>query len=243
LAAVRARCDSLVLVRESLGGQPLNTSFTRWSEPAWVLYLEAAKVQPTLRAAEIPIRNPIRILIADDHTVVRYGLRTILEAHEGWQVCGEAKSGAEALALAVQLRPEIIILDLNMPGMNGFDALKAIRQRVPETGVVVLTLHFSNQLVREIIRAGARAYVMKSDADRDLVEAVSAVAAGKSYLTAVAEAAHTQYSSSAGDVSSWPSVPVRSSGPGPLPGHPVGPLSAGEREAVRNIAQTIRKLI
>lgn len=158
--------------------------------------------------------------------MVRYGLRTILEAHEGWQVCGEAKSGAEALALALQLRPDVVILDLNMPGMTGIDALRAIRERLPETQIVVLTLHFSDHLVREIIKAGARGYVMKSDADRDLVEAIRAVAAGRSYFTQAVQLAS-------------PGVATRNA----VDTGGLGNLSGREREAVRNIAQTMRKLL
>lgn len=141
-------------------------------------------------------------------------------------MCGEAKSGAEALALAVQLRPHVVILDLNMPGMTGLDALRAIRERLPETQIVVLTLHFSEHLVREIIKAGARGYVMKSDADRDLVEAISAVAAGRSYFTQAVQLAS-------------PSMPAQS----PSGSTALGSLSGREREAVRNIAQTMRKLL
>ena len=96
----------------------------------------------------------MRILIADDHAVVRFGLKTILSHQEGWQVVGEAKSGAEALALTLQLQPDIVVLDINMPGMNGLDALKAIRERVPATRAVILTLHSSVELVREIKRFG-----------------------------------------------------------------------------------------
>ncbi len=94
----------------------------------------------------------MRILIADDHAVVRFGLKTILSNQEGWQVFGEAKSGAEALALALQLQPDVVLLDINMPGMSGLDALKAIRERLPATRAVVLTLHYSLELVREIKR-------------------------------------------------------------------------------------------
>jgi two-component system, NarL family, response regulator NreC len=168
----------------------------------------------------------LRILIADDHTVVRFGLKTILSNHEGWQVIGEAKSGAEALALTVQLQPDIVILDINMPGMSGLDALKAIRERMPATRAVVLTLHHSAELVREIKRVGGKGYVTKSDCDRDLVEAVSAVAAGRTYFTHI-------------PVDAAPPVPAMSV---PRPTD-VGALTMREREAVRNIAQTMRKLL
>jgi len=170
---------------------------------------------------------PIRILVTDDHAVVRQGLKAILNGQEGWNVCGEAKSGEEALALANQLRPDVVVMDLSMPGMSGLDALRAIKSRLPDTGVVFLTLHFSQPLVREIIKAGARGYVTKSDADRDLVEAVSAVAAGRTYFTA-------QASRAAGDTASsgMPSITP-----------PATTLSEREREAVRTIAQTMRKLL
>jgi DNA-binding NarL/FixJ family response regulator len=173
-----------------------------------------------------PIRPPLRILIADDHAVVRFGLKSILTSQPGWQVCGEAKSGAEALALALQLEPDVVVLDVNMPGMSGLEALKAIRERLPATRAVVLTLHCSLELVHQIKRFGGKGYVMKSDCDRDLVQAISAVAAGKTYFTQVpAEAA--------------PPIPAMSV---PRPAD-LGGLTAREREAVRNIAQTMRKLL
>jgi DNA-binding NarL/FixJ family response regulator len=167
----------------------------------------------------------LRILIADDHAVVRFGLKSILSREEGWQVVGEATSGAEALALALQLQPDVAVLDINMPGMSGFDALKAIRERVPGTRVVILTLHYSMEWMREIRRAGAKGYVTKSDADRDLVAAVAAVAAGKTYFTQQ-------------PLEMAPTMPAMS-----VPRPTEFALTTGEREAVRNIAQTIRKLL
>jgi DNA-binding NarL/FixJ family response regulator len=179
-----------------------------------------------LSRGDIPIRPPLRILIADDHAVVRFGLKTILSNQEGWQVIGEAKSGAEALALALQLQPDVVLLDINMPGMSGLDALKAIRERLPATRAVILTLDYSTELVREIKRFGGKGYVTKSDCDRDLVEAVAAVAEGRTYFT------HAP-------VDTAPAIPAMT-----VPrAADVGSLTMREREAVRNIAQTIRKLL
>ena len=171
--------------------------------------------------------GPIRILVVDDHAVVRHGLKTILNAQEGWSVCAEAKSGEEALALANQLRPDVLVMDLSMPGMSGLDALRAIKIRLPNAGIVILTLHFSVQLVREIIKLGARGYVMKSDAERDLVDAVSAVAAGGTYFTARA----MQFASTRSVPAAIPIL------------RPAASLTDREREAVRTIAQTMRKLL
>jgi DNA-binding NarL/FixJ family response regulator len=178
-----------------------------------------------LSRGDIPIRPPLRILIADDHAVVRFGLKTILGGQEGWQVIGEAASGAEALALALELQPDVAVLDINMPGMSGLDALKAIKERLPATRVVILTLHYSMEWIQEIRRAGGKGYVTKSDADRDLVAAVAAVAAGRTYFSQKA-------------LERGPAIPAMS-----VPRPAEFALSASEREAVRNIAQTIRKLL
>ena len=149
-----------------------------------------------------------------------------MSGQEGWQVVGEAASGADALALALQLQPDVVVLDINMPGMNGLDALKAIKERMPATRAVILTLHYSMEWMQEIRRAGGKGYVTKSDADRDLVAAVAAVADGKSYFT------HRPLDTA-------PPIPAMSV---PRPAD-LGALSLREREAVRNIAQTIRKLL
>lgn len=208
-----------------------NTNFTRWHKFSLASNFERASRNlrcplPTLNRGDIPIRPPLRILIADDHAVVRFGLKTILSSQEGWQVVGDAKSGAEALSLAIRLRPDIVILDINMPGMNGLDALKAIREQLPSMRAVVLTLHHSVELLQEIRRAGGKGYVTKSDADRDLVAAVEEVAAGRTYFTQR-------------PVDMAPVIPAMTA---TWPAH-LGSLSGREREAVRNIAQTMRKLL
>ena len=124
-----------------------------------------------------------RILIADDHEIVRHGLRRLLEDQPGWQVCGEAVSGREAVAKARQLRPEVAVLDFGMPELNGAEATRQILQESPRTEVLVLTMHDAEQLVREVLEAGARGYVLKSDASRDLVAAVQALLAHKTFLS------------------------------------------------------------
>jgi DNA-binding NarL/FixJ family response regulator len=126
----------------------------------------------------------LRILVADDHDIIRRGLKQLLTAHPGWSVCGEAKTGREAVTLADQLKPEIVVMDISMPELNGLEAARRIRKALPKTEIVILTLHFSDQLVREIVEAGVRAYIMKSDADRDLVSAVEALASHRSFFTA-----------------------------------------------------------
>jgi DNA-binding NarL/FixJ family response regulator len=125
----------------------------------------------------------LRVLIADDHDLIRRGVRDLLAARSGWQVVGEACNGADAVRKAVSLRPDVAILDFSMPELNGPGAAAQIAEKVPETGVVVLTMHDSEQVMREVLRSGARGLVLKSDADRDLLEAVEAVARKRHFFT------------------------------------------------------------
>ncbi len=115
---------------------------------------------------------PVRILVADDHEVVRGGLRAILESRAGWEVCGEATTGREAVHKARQLHPDVAIIDITMPELNGLEATRQIRKALPKTEVLILTMHESEQVVHEVLDAGARGYVLKSDAAEDLVTAV-----------------------------------------------------------------------
>lgn len=126
----------------------------------------------------------LRILLADDHDVVRRGLRALLEAHPDWAVCGEARTGREAVALATDLRPDVAILDLAMPERNGLEATRQIREALPGTEVLIFTMHQTNQLVREVLAAGARGYILKSDAAAQLIEAVAALAEHRPFFTA-----------------------------------------------------------
>jgi DNA-binding NarL/FixJ family response regulator len=127
--------------------------------------------------------DKLRVLIADDHDLIRRGVRDLLATRAGWQVVGEACNGADAVQKAVNLRPDVAILDFSMPELNGPGATAQIAAQVPETGVVVLTMHDSEQVMREVLQAGARGLVLKSDADRDLLEAVEAVAKKRHFFT------------------------------------------------------------
>ena len=117
----------------------------------------------------------IRILLVDDHPIVRQGLKTLLEGHSDWEVIGEASDGAEALEKAKDLSPDVMVLDITMPRMNGLEACRLLRKRAPQLEILFVTQHDSPQMMREALEAGARGYVVKSNAARDLLEAVEAV--------------------------------------------------------------------
>jgi DNA-binding NarL/FixJ family response regulator len=124
-----------------------------------------------------------RIFIADDHEVVRKGLISLLEAQPGWEVCGEAGDGREAVEKASELKPDITILDIGMPSLNGLEATRQILKVNPDAKILVLTLHDSDSVVREVLNAGARGFLLKSDAARDLVAAAEALRRDKTYFT------------------------------------------------------------
>jgi DNA-binding NarL/FixJ family response regulator len=142
---------------------------------------------------------PVRILVADDHQVVRTGLRALLESKSGWQVCAEAANGREAVEKAAQLKPDVAVLDIGMPLLNGVEATRQIRKLSPKTEVLILTMHDSELLVQEVLGAGAHGYILKDDADRNLVAAVDALRRHQPYLSSrVSEAASNAPGSSGG---------------------------------------------
>src|SRR5687768_14697163 len=126
--------------------------------------------------------KPVRILIADDHDVVRQGVRAVLEGQAGWVVCREASTGREAVAKAIDLQPDVVVLDISMPELNGLEATRQIRRAV-SAKILILTVHESDQVVTEVLEAGAHGYVLKTDAGRTLVEAIRALLRRQEFLT------------------------------------------------------------
>jgi DNA-binding NarL/FixJ family response regulator len=124
-----------------------------------------------------------KVLIADDHEVVRQGIRTVVQSSPNFLVCGEAADGRQAVELSSKLKPDIVIIDIGMPQLNGLDATRQIVLHDPRVNVLVLTMHESEQMVREVLRVGARGYLLKSDAGRDLVSALDALASRKTFFT------------------------------------------------------------
>jgi DNA-binding NarL/FixJ family response regulator len=124
-----------------------------------------------------------RILIADDHEVARRGIRAMLESHPGWEVCAEAADGREAVELAASATPDLILLDIGMPNLNGLEAARQILASCPDVPILILTMHDSDNVVREVLRAGARGFLLKSDAGRDLVAAVEALQLQRTFFT------------------------------------------------------------
>ena len=125
----------------------------------------------------------IRILLADDHALVRHGFRMILAAQPDMEIAGEAGNGREAIELAQKLKPDVVVMDVAMPELNGIEATRRLIELAPRTRVLALSMHKDNVYVREILRAGARGYLLKDSADADLIAAVRAVAKGEGYLS------------------------------------------------------------
>ena len=166
----------------------------------------------------------IRILLADDHALMRRGIRDLLETDSEIDVIGEAGDGREAVQLADRLKPDVMIMDLAMPELNGLDAIRQIRKDVPEIELLVFSMHDSEELIREVFAAGARGYVLKSDVALYLIEAVKSLARHKPFFTPrISEAILHSLVSNAGHNNVEPSRP--------------GPLSGREREILQLLAE------
>jgi DNA-binding NarL/FixJ family response regulator len=158
-----------------------------------------------------------RILIADDHPVVRKGIRALLGGRPAWEICGEASNGREAVEAAAQLKPDVVIMDISMPELNGLEATRHILKDNPQIEVLILSVHESEQLVHDVLSAGARGYLLKSDAGEDLVAAVEVLRRHKPWFTSkIAEVVLRGY------VEGRPSS---------------GPLGPREREIVQLVAE------
>ena len=165
----------------------------------------------------------LRILIADDHEIIRQGLRLSLEGRAGWTICGAAAVGREAVEKATALKPDIVVMDITMPRLDGLEATRQIRKALPGCEVLVLTMHESEQLVHEVLAAGARGFVMKSDAGKEIVTAVERLARHEPYFTSpAAQVLLNAFLDPPGDV---------------LPGEESGALTGREREVVQLIAE------
>ena len=127
--------------------------------------------------------GPLRIVLADDHDIVRRGLRELINKRPDWKIVAEATNGREAVAKSAETRANVALLDIAMPTLNGFEAARQILLERPDTKILILTVHGSNTLIRQVLNAGARGYVLKSDAERDLIAAIEAVCAGGTYFT------------------------------------------------------------
>ena len=146
----------------------------------------ACRAMEFARDGQLHVRGVVlmlRILIADDHEVARHGIRALLEGHPGWEVCAEARDGREAVELAAISKPDVILLDIGMPNLNGLEAARQILAVNPEVAILILTMHDSDHVVREVLRAGARGFLLKSDAGLELVTAVEALQVQRTFFT------------------------------------------------------------
>jgi two-component system, NarL family, response regulator NreC len=125
----------------------------------------------------------IRVLLADDHTLIRAGLRMVVAAQPDLTVVGEAGDGRQAVAMTQNLKPDVVVMDIGMPGLNGIEAARQIRAALPETQVVMLSMHSDEAYVLRALKAGAKAYLLKDSAEPDLARAIRAAAAGKSFFS------------------------------------------------------------
>ncbi|NBR83889.1 MAG: DNA-binding response regulator [Verrucomicrobia bacterium] len=127
--------------------------------------------------------STLKLLIADDHDIVRAGMKALIEDQVGWQVVAEAGTGRSAVEKAKATTPDVCVMDVTMPELNGLEAARQIKKLLPHTEILILTVHESEQIAADVLKVGARGYILKSDAGRELVAAVKAVSAHKSYFT------------------------------------------------------------
>jgi DNA-binding NarL/FixJ family response regulator len=166
-----------------------------------------------------------RVLIADDHAVVRSGLKQLLEAQSGIEVCCEATTGVEAIEHVRKAKPDMVLLDLTMPEMNGLDAARQIREISPDIDILVLSMHYTEEIAREVLRSGARGYMLKSDANAELVTAVHRVRRGEQYFTGLLSATMAEsFAHTKGEGSEDPAIAGT-------------PLTAREAEIIQLLAQ------
>jgi DNA-binding NarL/FixJ family response regulator len=125
----------------------------------------------------------LRILVADDHDLIRRGIKTVVESRKGWEVCGEAITGTQAVTKAEELRPDVVILDISMPELNGIEAAKRIRKTSESTEILMLSMHYSDQIVHDIMETGIRGYLVKTDTGRDLSKAIENLATHKPFYS------------------------------------------------------------
>ncbi len=125
----------------------------------------------------------LRVVIADDHEIVRHGVRGVIEANPGWEVCGEAGDGQTALEIALRERPNIVILDVSLPILNGLTVTRRLRQELPSADVLMFTMHDDDETVNGALAAGARGYLLKTDSDQHLIEAIRSLAARRPYFS------------------------------------------------------------
>jgi DNA-binding NarL/FixJ family response regulator len=168
--------------------------------------------------------RPVQILLADDHEVVRKGLRALLEAQPGWKVIAEATDGRDAVEKAKDMHPDVAIVDIGMPSLNGLEATRQIVKKAPRTRVLVLTMHDTNPLIQQVVKAGARGYVLKSDVASDLVSAVEALCRDQTFFTSkVSQIILDRYVGKAEGVANGPDED--------------SPLTPREREIVQLLAE------
>jgi two-component system response regulator NreC len=166
----------------------------------------------------------VRILIADDHDVMRQGIRFVIERQPGWEVCGVAATGREAVEQAFALEPDVVVMDMSMPELNGLDAAQQIKRRLPQTEILIFSAHQTDELIREVFEAGAKSFIFKSEAHQFLVEAIQSLSQHKPFFTStVSEVLFAEI--------------VNRSGAKPHPAENSQRLTAREREIVQLLAE------